>query len=242
MENTRREYSCIVVDDEPLAIELIERHLQKWPSIQVRATFIEAREARRFVLDEQVDLIFLDVNMPGLSGTELIKSLPSKPKFVFTTAHAEYALDGFNLQAVDFLLKPITLERFSVAVQKVFDLWELEERAESSTGEAKLESIVVKSGHELIPVKVEDILFVESLHKYVRISTAAKAFTTLYAISALEQELPQKQFFRCHRSFIVNLEHVEGIKGHMAKVGGQQVPVSRGKKAELLKRLGQSLG
>ena len=228
-------YKCLVVDDEALARQLIQSHLAQIPNIELVQSCSSAIEADQYLNSNKVDILFLDIHMPKLSGIDFLKALQNQPKVILTTAYSEFALEGYELNVVDYLLKPITFERFYKAVSKAIEILNLErEIKESSTAQIEERSILIKSSHQLIKIELSDILFIERLHKYVKIVTSKKTHITLISLTAIENELPSQMFFRCHRSFIVNLNKVELIDGNQAIIATHKVPISKTSKAELI--------
>ncbi len=239
-------YKCLVVDDEPLARDLMVNFLEKTPLVSRIDTCQSALEAGQMLKNNEFDIILLDINMPDLSGTDFAKSLSNPPKIIFTTAYKEYSLDGFEIGAVDYLLKPITFDRFYKAINKTFNLLELEKAASGNFnagseegGEAEDNFLVIKSKHELLRIDIRQILYVESLHKYVKIVTAKEEVTTLMALTAFEKMVADRPFYRCHRSFIVNLTKVDKISGNFAISGTHEVPISKPSKADFIDKLGK---
>jgi DNA-binding LytR/AlgR family response regulator len=240
---TKTLYKCLIVDDETLARLLIRTHLLQIPELEVVQEFSSAIEADQYLKTNKVDLLFLDIQMQQLSGIDFLKSLENPPKVIFTTAYSEFALDGYELNIVDYLLKPITFERFYKATYKALELLNLENESKEATEATFIDkSIVVKSSHQHIKILLTDILFIEGLHKYVKIVTEKKNHTTLIALSAMEEELSAQLFYRCHRSFIINLSKVELIDGNLAIIGNHKIPISKLNKQELLAKLGKKIG
>lgn len=242
MQNSKL-YKCLIVDDETLARQLIQTHLKQFQNIEIIQSFSSSIEAKEYLKSNNVDLIFLDIQMPKLTGIDLLKSLANPPKVIFTTAYSEFALEGYELNVIDYLLKPITFERFEKAVNKVIEILNLENiTIPSGSAEVKEKSIVIKSSHQLIKIDIADILYIEALHKYIKIVTAEKNYTTLFSMNAIEHEIPSNLFYRCHRSFIVNLDKVKLIDGNQAIIDKHKIPISKLNKTELIVKLGKTLG
>ncbi|MBI1838215.1 MAG: response regulator transcription factor [Flavobacteriia bacterium] len=238
-----KKYNCLIVDDEALARELIQMHLKNTCNIGEIITCSSAFEAAAILKSAKFDLLFLDIQMPKFSGIDFLKTLANPPKVIFTTAYSEYALEGYELHVVDYLLKPITYERFAKAIQKVFEILDMEAQVkEPGTIESKDDSILIKSSHQLIKIKIEDILYIEGLHKYVKIVTQEKSYCTLIGLTSIELEMPSKSFYRCHRSFIVNLNKIGLIEGNQAIIQKFSVPISKKNKEELILKLGKKIG
>ena len=181
--------------------------------------------------------------MPKLTGIDLLKSLTNPPKVIFTTAYSEFALEGYELNIIDYLLKPITFERFEKAVNKVIEILNVENSTKTTIStEVQEKSIVIKSSYQLIKIDIADILYIEALHKYIKIVTAEKNYTTLFSMNAIELEIPSNLFYRCHRSFIVNIDKVKLIDGNQAIIDKYKIPISKLNKTELITKLGKQLG
>lgn len=232
-------YTCLIVDDETLAQELIETHLSKIPNVEVVAKCHTAMEALAVLNQHKVDIMFLDIEMPDLTGIEFLKTLDNAPYTIFTTAYSEYALQGYELNVVDYLLKPIRFDRFFKALSKVLELLkDKEPQSVTQPAEATQDDyLFVKSDYKAVKVLYQDILFVESMQKYVRFHLKEKKpVVSLLSISALTELLPTSQFFRCQKSFIINLDEIESIEGNqLILFSGQKVPLSKSLKPELLK-------
>ena len=240
---TKTIYKCAIVDDETLARTLIRTHLMQIPELEIVYECSSALEAGNYLKTNKVDLLFLDIQMQHLSGIDFLRSLQNPPKVIFTTAYSEFALDGYELNIIDYLLKPITFERFYKAVTKALELLKLENESKDAAEASVIDqSIVIKSSHQHIKILLSDILFIEGLHKYVKIVTEKKTYTTLIALTTMEEELSKQLFYRCHRSFIVNLSKVELIDGNLAIIGTHKIPISKLNKQELLAKLGKKIG
>jgi len=229
---------CIIVDDEPIAREILESHLKKIDSILIEASCKNALEAFQIINSKKVDLVFLDINMPDISGLSFAKSINRNIKVIFTTAYREYAVDGFDLQAVDYLLKPISFERLFQAVNKYFDenLASIQENA-TETEEEQSDFIFVRSDRKMIKVNFSDILYIESLSDYVKIHLDDKTVVTRETITSIEGKLPQKDFMRTHRAYIVSLSKLDSFTNEYVEIGQKMVPVSRTYKNAVMTRL-----
>ncbi|HNP17549.1 MAG TPA: LytTR family DNA-binding domain-containing protein [Fulvivirga sp.] len=226
---------CIIVDDEPLAIEIIESYCDRLEDIEVIATCTNALKAFEIVQQQQVDLIFLDIQMPKLTGIDFIKTLTNPPKIILTTAYRDYALESYELEVVDYLLKPISFERFLVALQKVY---KFEQKIESDDPLMDDEAyIFLKSDKKMVKVMLSDILFIESLKDYIRIHTAEKNIISHQKISYLEEKLPEECFMRIHRSFIVPIRKIESYSASAIEVPGKELPIGRLYKNKVLEVL-----
>ena len=208
---------CLVIDDEPLAREILMHHIAGVEALCLVGTCSNAVEAISFLSEHPVDLLFLDIQMPQLLGTNFVRTLKNPPRIIFTTAHRKYAVEGFELDAVDYLLKPISFERFLKAVNKVFQLDVANEQAGSLPKEEHLEKgnsfLYFRADRKMVKVFINDILFIESLKDYIRIVTPSKTIVTKYVLSTLEEMLPMDGFLRIHKSYIVNISKIDSLHG-----------------------------
>ena len=208
---------CIVIDDEELARTLLKSYIDKVDFLELVDDFENPIEAMQVLKENAIDLVFLDIQMPELKGTDFAKMIDPKTKVIFTTAYSEYALEGFELNALDYLLKPITFERFLTAVNKV--------KVEADSIQLD-DTITVKSGYDLFKVKFEDILYIESDSEYVNFYTSGKKIMSHQSLKSLENSLPKFLFMRVHRSYIVNKIKVTGLKGRDLIIADTLIPVS----------------
>jgi two-component system, LytTR family, response regulator len=228
---------CLIIDDEPLAIQLIEKHLSQLETFEVVATANNAIKALEILKSKEIDLLFCDIKMPMLTGLDLLKTLKNPPKTIITTAHREFALDGYELDILDYLLKPITFERFFKAIEKYLRINEkaLLPTASSATFE---EVLTVKSNNKFYKINVEDILYVESQKDYSKFWLKDRELTAKYKISDLETELTGKGFLRIHRSFLINQKKVVSYSATHVEVGSYEVPIGAGYRELVLRVLG----
>jgi len=209
----------IIVDDEPLAQDVIESHLEKLADFELVAKCNNVVEANEILSTEQVDIIFLDIQMPQITGIEFVKTLQNPPLIVFTTAYDNYAIEGFELNAVDYLLKPISLDRFMKAANKARDKFEsLATPISAAKEEVKEDYIFVKADKKLIKVNFDDIIYIEGLKDYVIIRMNEGRVITLQTMKSLEAKLPQDKFKRIHRSYIVGLNKIQAVIGNMVEI------------------------
>lgn len=230
--------NCIIVDDEPIAREILENHLQKVKAVNIVATCKNAIEAFNEINSSQIDLIFLDINMPEISGLSFAKSINKNIKVIFTTAYREYALDGFNLQAVDYLLKPISFERLLQAVNKF--IGENNTEVANSTAkiiEEKNDFIFVRSDRKMVKINFTEINYIESFSDYLKFHLNEKVIITRETISNIEAKLPKADFLRIHRSFIVSISKIESFTNEFIEVHKKALPISRSYKKDVLARL-----
>lgn len=216
---------CLVVDDEPLARSLISDYVNKVPYLQLVGVAENAINAIRFLRENHIDLLFLDIQMPELTGINMLKVLQKKPMVIFTTAYSEYALESYELDVVDYLLKPITFERFLKATEKAIQR-ALGIEVPTVTISAEPSFVFVKDGTKLIKVMLKDILYVEGLKDYVTLHTTDQKIVSLQRLKTLEEQLPEDQFIRIHNSFIVSLNAIHSIRKGEVQVGKVRLPIS----------------
>ncbi|MFC0515378.1 LytR/AlgR family response regulator transcription factor [Mucilaginibacter angelicae] len=214
---------CLIVDDEPLAIQLLQKHIAQLDLFEVMGTCTNAIQALSVLQRHTVDLLFMDIKMPQLSGLDLLKNLQHPPKTILTTAYREFALDGFELGVIDYLLKPITFDRFFKSVERYLNTVNYTVPEVLSSSEVQF--VYLKSGHKFFKVNTHDILYAESLKDYVHVHTKENVIISKYKISDLEKELNGKGFLRIHRSFIVNLEHVTAFTTNDVEIGKLELPI-----------------
>ena len=232
--------SCIVVDDEPLALEVLSSFIARIPYLVLEGQYTDPFFAMEHLRKKKVDLLFVDIQMPDISGIELVKTLNNPPKIVFTTAYSSYAIEGFNLNAMDYLLKPIAFDRFLVAVNKVRDYMELSEAAqEVHQPEEKdvPEYMFVKSNYKDIKINFNEVLYIEDSEDYIKIHTTTKKVMTLLSMKGVMEKLPENQFIRIHRSFIVAIDKIESKSNERITIGKQSLPIGASYLNEVSKRL-----
>ena len=223
--------NCLIVDDEPLSRDVLRKYIAEVKDLQLLAECRSAVEASHQMNLQQVDIIFLDINMPGLSGISFARSLKASPLIVFTTAYPEYAVEGFELDATDFLVKPYSFERFMKAVNKA-----LERLSNNNIPTADEGKILVKADKKLYALKLSDILLVEGQGDYIRIRTTGENLVVHNTIKNFLNNLPANEFMRIHKSYVVNLKRIEYIEGNQVRVGEHTLPVSPVHREELLSR------
>ena len=231
---------CIIVDDEPLAIEILESYVSKVEQLELAGTFRNAVSAFTFLQQHAVDLIFLDIQMPKLSGIDFVKTLKNPPKVIFTTAFRDYAIDGFELEVADYLLKPIPFDRFLKAVAKVLHQPVAAQGQSTLKTEVSDNYVYFKVDKKMIKTRMIDILYIESVKDYVKVRTAEKEIVTQQKISYLEESLPKEQFIRIHRSFIVNREKIDAYSATDVEIGKFHVPIGRNYKNDVMKVLAKN--
>ncbi len=232
---------CIIVDDEPLARELIRGHVEKLENFEIVAECSDAMKALNVLREKQVDLMFMDIQMPQITGIEFLKTLKHPPKVIITTAYREYALEGFELDAVDYLLKPITFERFLKAINKFYQISqeEMQVLVGSPTGEKAVEEayIYVKENKRVVKVLLSEIKYIEGLSEYVQIFTDKRKIVTKTSMSQMEEKLPPENFLRIHKSFIVSITKIEAFTANTVEVPGKELPIGRSYKNAVLSAL-----
>ena len=220
---------CLIVDDEPPAIDLLKKYVTSVPELELAGTCENAVEAWGSLKNKAVDLLFLDIQMPQLLGTDFVRTLINPPKIIFTTAFREFALEGFELDAVDYLLKPISFERFLKAVNKVLqtNLQACPATVTESPVRASDAYIYFRTDRKMVKVFLDDILYVESLKDYIKVVTTSKQIITKQAISLLENLLPVDQFLRIHRSYLVSVKWIESFTSEDIQIGSKELPIGR---------------
>ena len=227
---------CIIVDDEPMAREVMENLLKRIDNIDVLASCKNALEAFQLINSQEIDLVFLDINMPEISGLSFARSVNSKLKIIFTTAYREYAVDGFDLQAVDYLLKPISFERLLQAINKY--MGERNKHTAEPVSETKTsEYIFVRAERKMIKIAFDDILYIESIGDYLKIHLQDKTIVTRETMSSIEAELPVCNFFRSHRSYLVSKRHISSYTADTIEIDKWEIPISRGYRDKVMDKL-----
>ena len=221
----------IAIDDEFMALEVIRHHSQKIPYLELVACFENAIEAMAFLQQNEVDLLFLDINMPDVNGLQLLKTITQQPAVIFTTAYPEYALQGYDFYTVDYLLKPIEFENFLKAVNKAQHYLQLpstkEEAPTSSISQADDTTILVKSGTQIHQIYLNELLYVESTGNYVKFVTETQEVLSLFSMKEVIDLLPNQRFIKIHKSFIVSFQHITMIEKHRVKIRQQYIPIGK---------------
>lgn len=217
--------TCIAVDDEPLALELIESYIAQLPGLELKSTFTDAISAWGYLQRNPTDLVFLDIQMPDITGLQLARSMDRRqPLIIFTTAYANYAVDGFAIDAVDYLLKPFEFSRFQDAVNKAISYKRLQDAATNSTESA----IFVKSDYQHIRIPTEEILYIEGFDDYIRIHLeSGKSVYTLMSLKSVLEKLPEQAFLRIHRSFIVAIKKIQRIHNQQVYISDKTLPIGK---------------
>ena len=228
----KRKYNVLIVDDEFLARKLLTEYISKVDFLQLIDTCADATKAMEVLSQERIDILLLDIQMPDISGMEMLKLINNKPAVILTTAYSEYAVDAFSLGVVDYLLKPFDYARFIQAINKAVSFTPTETLSESNN-----DYIMVKADYKLYKVNFDDLLFIEGQHEYVTFHTKTKRITALYSLKNLEDTLPKDKFVRTHKSFIVSIRNIEDIDKTNVSVAGNKIPIGASFRDALIERL-----
>jgi len=242
MSHTPHTIQCLIVDDEPLAADVLEKFIGQLDTLTLAGRCDNAIAATVFLQKNKVDLVFLDIQMPKLNGIDFLKTLSTRPTVIFTTAFRDFALEGFELNALDYLLKPISFERFLAAINKYHashGTGVLDNQISPATDHSTpAPFIYLKADKKMVKVFLKDILYIESLGDYVRVRTVQKDIITYQRITYLEEKLPDNQFLRIHRSYIVAIDKIQSIDSVSIEIGQHELPIGRLYKAAVMKALG----
>ena len=213
---------CVIIDDEPLAIELIKQYVEKFPSLEVTQTFLNAIAGVEYLRSEETDLLFLDIQMPDITGLQLLRSLNKPPMVIFTTAYSQFALNAFELDVLDYLLKPVEFDRFEKAVGKAFNYYKFK----NGIANVITESIYVRSEYQMVKVELDKVEYIESLDDYIKIHFTDKSTVmTLMSLKKLQEKLTCDKFIRVHRSYLVNLSKIKTIVNRKVQLSHIEIPV-----------------
>lgn len=226
-------YRCLVVEDEPLALNVLKKYIVEHPLLELAAVCSDAVEAQQWLARQQAAIVFLDINLPRLSGISLLKSLSRPPLVIFTTAYPEFAVEGFELDAVDYLVKPFSFERFLKAVNKALE--KLERKEPGSALAAT--SVFIKADKKVYKVNLADILYIEALDDYVKMVTTQAHYLVHDTLKSLQEELPAEQFMRVHKSYIIASNKIVFIEGNYVKIGEKDIPIGASYREEVFTRL-----
>lgn len=232
-----KEYKCIIVEDEKLAVNLLQSHISKIPYLNCIGVFTNVMNVYSFLSDNEVDILFLDIEMPRMKGIDFVKTLNNKYKVIFTTAYEEYAVEAFAQSATDYLLKPIEFPRFMQAVN----------RATSQTvcksidkEKSNIDKLFVKVDSQIVNIPIESIRYIQGMQKYVNIITEKNKYTTLLSMSKLMESLPNESFFRVHKSYIVNVNNITSIEGNYIKFDKDVIPIAKGQRKSFIDGIKQN--
>ena len=232
---------CLAVDDEPLALRIIDDFVQKIPYLELVGTSSSAIEAGELLKREPADLMFLDINMPHLTGVDFVRMTDNLPLVIFTTAYPDYALTGYELNVVDYLLKPFSFDRFYKAAAKARDIYELQRASPGSAAAVPAAAspgyLMVRVEYSTVRIDLDDILFIEGLKDYVKIATPLKNYVTKSSMKNVEEKLPSDRFIRIHKSFIVNLDRVQAFENNHIIIGEHKIPLGNNNREEFLRFL-----
>lgn len=229
--------NCIIVDDEPLARKGLREYVSDVDFLTLIGEFDNPLRASEALMNGKVDVMFLDIQMPKITGLEFLKSLTAPPLVIFTTAYPQYAIDGFELNAADYLLKPFSFERFWKAVIKARTLFESGKNSVHQPLIVEEEHFFIKTDNKLVKINYADILVVEALQNYIAVHTSRKKFITYLTFKSVEENLPQSLFLKVHKSYLVAISKVEGIEGNEILIGSHHIPISRNLKDEVLEKI-----
>jgi len=218
---------CIIIDDEPLAIKVIENHLSNFLNMELVATYNTAIAALPTIESGEIDVIFLDINMPKMSGLDFLRSLPTKPHIIITTAYREYAVESFDLDVLDYLVKPIPFSRFLKAITKINNRVTKEKGKTSEASFKEEPFIFLKVDKKLMKIKLNDILFIESLKDYIKVITTAGDYLVHKSMTSISEELPSENFLRIHRSFTIAINKIKSIEGNSVEIANRRIPIGR---------------
>jgi two-component system LytT family response regulator len=231
---------CLIVDDEPPAREVLRHYAAQLPSLEVAAECENAIQAFAFLQKQAVDLIFLDIRMPQLNGNDFLKSLANPPLIIFTTAYSEYAVEAYDLNAVDYLVKPVRFDRFLKSMQKVFAAFNMKPVSEPPAMEEKKTEpfVYFRADRKMIKVMLDDILYIESMKDYIKVFTKQSVIITKQSITSVEAMLPEKEFVRVHRSYIVSLKKIKSFTSELMEIEKAEIPIGKLYRNEVMKMLG----
>ncbi|MBO4481764.1 MAG: response regulator transcription factor [Bacteroidales bacterium] len=224
------QYNILIADDEKPARVLLTEYVNKLPQLKLVGCCTNAMEAMTAINNQQVDILLTDIQMPDMSGVDLVKTLPQGMAVIFTTAYSDYAIQGYDLGVVDYLLKPIAFPRFSQAINKAIQLLSMKEKADLATSETAMaevqrDHLMVKADRRLYKINFDEILYIESQREYVTFHTATRKIMALYSLKTLEEELPAADFIRIHKSYIISKKHIDFLDGNNVSVAGTMLPV-----------------
>jgi len=228
---------CLIIDDEPLARQLMESHVRQVKILELVKACETAMEAFEIMHREQIDLLFLDIQMPGITGLNFLKSLKTPPLVIFTTAFTEHAVEAFELDALDYLLKPVTFERFIKAIQKAGISKDINNTTSNFTAEDQ--AIFLKVDKRLVRIPHAEIFYVEAFGDYIKVITNKATHVSYFSLNKIIELLPDQQFLRIHKSFIINLRHIQFVEGTLVRILDKELPVGVTYKEALYKKLGQ---
>ena len=229
--------NCVIIDDEPLARKGLKEYITDADFLNLVGEFDNPIKASELLSKGTVQLLFLDIQMPKITGIDFFRSLHRAPPVIFTTAYPQYALDGFDLNALDYLVKPISFERFLKAALKAKEYYEVRQHNDEAVAGKKEDYFFIKADNKLVKIFFDEILFVEALQNYVTIHTADKKFITYLTFKSVEEYLPSDRFIKTHKSYIISASKINSIEGNDIRIGNHHVPISRNEKDEVMEKL-----
>ncbi len=218
---------CIIIDDEPLAIEVIRNYLKEFPNMELVNVFNNPIDAMNSIVENKVDAVFLDINMPKMNGLDFIKNIKYKPHFIITTAYREYAVESFALDVFDYLVKPIPFTRFLKSINKLTQKVNIGANTDVQNRQSEKSFIFLKIDKQLVKVKFEDIYFIESLKDYIKVFTKTGDCLVHKSLTGITEELPTDQFLRIHRSYTVSLNKIDALEGNSILIANKRIPIGR---------------
>jgi len=218
---------CIIIDDEPLAAEVIENYLKEFSNVEHVGSFTNPLEALELIESGEIEAVFIDINMPKMNGLEFIRSIEAKPSFVITTAYREYAVESYDLDVLDYLVKPIPFNRFLKSINKLSLKFNADRSMENAHDSAEKSFIFLKVDKKLVRIKYDDIHFIESLKDYIKVFTSEGDFLAHKSLTSITEELPKSKFLRIHRSFTVSLDKIDALEGNSVLLKGKRIPIGR---------------
>jgi DNA-binding LytR/AlgR family response regulator len=232
-------YTCLIIDDEQLARKLLQEFVSKIPSLELKGMCKNPLEALEIMHTETIDILLLDIQMPELTGVEFLKTIKNRPATIFTTAYSEFALEGYQLDVIDYLVKPFSLDRFILAINKAMEFIDLKRKASetSSVIRNETEHLLLHADHKIYKVKLTDIMYIEGLKEYVSYYTREKRIIVLQSLKSIEESLPPDRFIRVHRSYIVPIDRIKSLDGNQVQIGDKLIPIGRSYKEDVLKRV-----
>ncbi len=235
---------CIIIDDEPLAIKVIESHLKEMPEMELVATFNSPLDSLPLMTDDAIDVMFLDINMPKMNGLDFLRTLTNKPHVIITTAYREFAVDSFDLDVLDYLVKPIPFGRFLKTINKLSSRILLERGGSDDVTLQEEPFIFLKVDKKMMKIKLNDILFIESLKDYIKVMTTLGDYLVHKSMTSISEELPDSSFIRIHRSFAIAINKIEFVEGNSVMIANRRIPIGRNylqfAKEKILKSQGNS--
>jgi DNA-binding LytR/AlgR family response regulator len=229
-------FKCLLVDDEPLAIDIIENYLQRFENVETRRCE-NALDAFRLLKEEKFDLIFLDIEMPMLTGLDFLGTLKDPPPVIITTAYRDYAVEGFEFEALDYLVKPISFPRFVKAFERALKSSASTENISENNSVDENEYLFLKVDRKFVKLMLGDILYIESLKDYIRVTTRSTSLISYQSLTSITEKLPPDKFIRIHRSFTIGIDKVDSIEGNCIEIDGKLLPISREHRQEVLKKI-----